>query len=469
MGRRRKSMLHLDFAGGLDGSYTAFAGAGLLIEAYRQGGIGERAERVLPRKRSSKGLTPGQMVECFVVGSALGMDCLEDMERLRQDQGLAAMLGYQPPAPETARQWLDRFLDRFQDEALLGERPAQGAFLPVESAGLAGLRQVSLRVVRAYVQAVRPKGSVVLDVDAHFVETAKEGARVCYEGYKAEQAMVVSWAETHLVLADEFREGNVPPSMHIEEQVDLAYEALPPEALPEKEWQVCVRSDSAAYEQDTLDHWHERKWRFAVSADMSPQLRAAIEALPEEEWQPWAQEGHGQLREWTEVPYVPSRRQESKDAPVYRYLAIRIRRQQGALFDEGETVRHFAVVTNWWDRDGRELLEWHREKQGTVEHVHHVLKNELGAGTYPSGKHGANAAWLRLQVITHNLLELLKAVALPPEYAKARPKRLRFAIFSHVGEVVRHAHRTLLRVLTQLWKGLLRPGQARLCVSWGTT
>ena len=467
MGRRRKSMLPIDFAGGLAAAHTAFAGAGLLIETYRQAGIGDQAERVLPPKRSPKGLTPGQMVECFVVGSALGMECLEDMERLRQDPGLAAMLGYQPPAPETARQWLDRF----HDETLLKDRPVQGSFLPAESDGLVVLREVNRSVVHAYGQAVRPEGPVTLDVDAHLVETTKEDAKVCYEGYRAFQPMVVSWArpETRLVLADEFREGNVPASMHIREQVDLAFEALPPEAVPTEDWQVWVRSDSAAYEQDTLDHWHERKWRFAVSADMSPQLRAAIGAQPEAAWNPWAEEAHAQLREWAEVPYVPSRKQESKKAPVYRYLAIRVRRQQGALFEDGERVRQFAVVTNCWDWEGRAVLEWHREKQGTVEHVHHVLKNELAAGTYPSGKHGANAAWLRLQVITHNLLELLKAVALPPAYAKARPKRLRFAIFAHVGEVVYHARRTLLRVVTQLWEELLRPGRSRLFRAWEGT
>lgn len=49
------------------------------------------------------------------------------------------------------------------------------------------------------------------DVDAQLVETAKKGARYCYEGYRASQPMEVEWAETGLVLADELREGNVHP------------------------------------------------------------------------------------------------------------------------------------------------------------------------------------------------------------------------------------------------------------------
>ena len=51
------------------------------------------------------------MVESFMLLSTLGGDCLDDMKRLRENKGLEAMLGYRPPAPETARQWLDRFHD----------------------------------------------------------------------------------------------------------------------------------------------------------------------------------------------------------------------------------------------------------------------------------------------------------------------------------------------------------------------
>lgn len=455
---RSKSRLGVSYAGGLAQESTAFAGAGLLAELFRQSGVQKVAEGVLPPKRSPRGLSHGQMVEAFVLLSALGGESLEDMERLRQDGGLSALLGYVPPAPETARQWLDRFHD---EEAMRG-RPEQGSFLPPESEGLAGLSAVNRKVVSAYVGAVQPEGEVTLDVDAHLVESSKSDAKVCYEGYRAYQPMEVVWAETGLVLSEEFREGNVPASKDIEGLVEAAYEALPP-----GEWKVRVRSDSAAYEPEgVLDQWHERQWQFAVSADMSVSLRREVEALPREAWHTWKSEGRGMVREWAEVPFVPSRVKEKKDAPIYRYVAIRVRPQQGSLLEDG-AVRHFAVVTNRWEMEGQALLEWHRGKAGTIEHIHHILTNELGAGVYPSGKHGANAAWLRLQVLTHNLLQLLKAVALPAEYRHAYPKRLRFAVFTHIGQVVRHAGSTLLRVLSGIVEKLLRPGQRRvLAAHW---
>ena len=128
---------------------------------------------------------------------------------------------------------------------------------------------------------------------------------------------------------------------------------------------------------------------------------------------------------------VHQKKYERRDSQPYRYLAIRVRRQQGELFEDGVKVRHFAVVTNIWDTGGQELLEWQRGKAGTIEHIHHILNNELAGGVYPSSKHGVNATWLRLQVLTYNLLQLLKAAALPEEYATAHPKRLRFVIFTH--------------------------------------
>lgn len=448
---KKKSALGLALTGGLEVAMTPWAGIAPLIEAMRQIGVSSKADKVLPLKKTSKGLTSGQMVEAFVLLSTLGGECLEDMERLRRDEALPHMLGYSLPAPETARQWLDRF----HDEDLMKAQPLQGCFLPAETAPLAGLGEVSRHVVRAYIQNVKVGRRVTLDIDAHLVETDKSGAYYCYEGYKAFQPVEVCWAETGLVLADEFREGNVPASEGNRRLVDEAYQAL-----PSGDWEVYIRSDSAAYEQDNLDHWDRQGWKFAVSADMRPQLREAVGSLPPQSWNLMEEKGEV-IREWAEVAYVPSRKSEHRDLRPYRYLAVRLRRRQGELFGDGASVRYFAIVTNIWEMEGMALLQWHRGKAGTIEHVHHVLKSGLAAGVYPSGKHGANAAWLRLQVITHNLLQLLKAAVLPPEYAQAEPKRLRFAVFTGLGQIVCHARRVIMKVLKEIWATLIRAAQER--------
>ena len=123
-----------------------------------------------------------------------------------------------------------------------------------------------------------------------------------------------------------------------------------------------------------------------------------------------------------------------------------MRKRQGELFADGSEVKYFAVASNQWEWDAARLLAWQREKAGTIEALHEVLKNELAAGVMPCGRFGANAAWLRLAVMTHNVLTALKRLALPEKWLRARPKRLRFQIFCSPGKLVSHARKTWLRV-----------------------
>jgi hypothetical protein len=127
--KKYKSSLGVAITGGLTEQSTSWVRAGVLVELYGKADVEAATERALPVKKSSKGLKQSQMVESFVLLSALGGDCIEDIERLRQDEGLGAMLGYYPPAPETARQWLAKF----HDEEMMRERPLQGSFIPGES------------------------------------------------------------------------------------------------------------------------------------------------------------------------------------------------------------------------------------------------------------------------------------------------------------------------------------------------
>jgi len=157
--KESSEVLGVKIVGGLREKSTPWGGASLLIELFRRAGMDGVANKVLPAKGSAKGLKQGQMVEGFVLLSALGGDCVEDMQHLRDDVGLKGILGYRLPAPETARQWLDRF----HDEALMAGQPLQGSFIPAESRRLAGLREINRRTIWGYVEAIHPGWEVTLD------------------------------------------------------------------------------------------------------------------------------------------------------------------------------------------------------------------------------------------------------------------------------------------------------------------
>ena len=75
-----RGSLGVTITGGLVEQATSWAGAGLLVELYCNAGIEMAAEQALPSKKSLKGLKQSEMVESFVLLSALGGDCIEDME-----------------------------------------------------------------------------------------------------------------------------------------------------------------------------------------------------------------------------------------------------------------------------------------------------------------------------------------------------------------------------------------------------
>jgi hypothetical protein len=55
------------------------------------------------------------------------------------------------------------------------------------------------------------------------------------------------------------------------------------------------------------------------------------------------------------------------------------------------------------------------------------------------GLFGANAAWYRLTLLTYNGLTVLRGRALPERFHVARPKRLRYEVFTVPAEIHLHA------------------------------
>jgi hypothetical protein len=392
---------------------TSFGGLPLVMEAFRALGLRQSIRKHLRLQQRSGKYEEADYVESFVSLFVAAGDCLDDFHLLRQDAALGK-LGLKVPSPEAARFFLNAF---HQEEALVGQIPHQ-AFIPEETQLLMGLGEVNRDLIRKATRREAPWKATV-DIDATVMESDKREARVTYLGSRLLEVLQKAV-------------GVLPPSVRL----------------------IRVRSDSAAYVHELLDWCREEKKarssiEFAISADVSEELRAAIREVPEAAWKPLRKIKEKGLvvgrREWAEVEFVPSHPSRKKQMQPDRYLAIRIRPAQGQLFADGNAYHYFAVVTNMgWE--GERLLRWQRERCGTVEQVIDVLKNDLAGGTLPCKRFFANATWFRLNVLAYNVLSVLKRQSLPSTWWTTRLKALRFHLLRLAARVVSHGRRIYLKV-----------------------
>ena len=266
----------------------------------------------------------------------------------------------------------------------------------------------------------------------------------CWGG-RGYQPAALYWVEQDLVVADEYRDGNVPAAMDNLRLIQRGFQQLPATIT-----EYFFRADSACYDERVLQ-WLADPQRpggprgpigFTISADMSEALHRLCAAVAEAQWT-LVEERAEETVMGAEVEFTPG--DWPKAAWPLRYLVLQIRKTQGQLFAAGYDTKYLAVVTN---RAGAraDLIRWHWQKAGTIEAVHDVTKNELGAAVPPCGRFGANAAWYRLSLLTYNVLSALKSLALPAALSAARPKRLRFVLFTLAGRLLTHAGQLILRI-----------------------
>jgi hypothetical protein len=411
---------------------TARAGLPLVVETMRALGVDEVAGAELPAPRRQRGFAPAQKLEAIVTLIAAGGDRLEDVRVLAEDQGLEKLLGAPFPSPDAL---LD-FVGQFHDPTCWAERPPdKKAWVAPESQGLRALEAVNRALVAR--GADRGVTQATIDHDGTIIEAHKRDATVAYEGTRGFQPLVAVWAEQQLVVADEFRDGNVAGGEDPLSSVQRAFANLPPWVVERR-----FRADSAAYYTPLLKYLVRETIGFAISADMTKELRGCCTAVAPPRWALLDTREREQV-DVAEVEFTPG--DWPRAAWPLRYIALRFTPRQQALFERTGVTYH-AVVTNRHDLDAAQLVRWHREKAGTIEHVHRVLKDELGAGVLPSARFGANAAWFRLNALTFNVLTVLKRRALPERFRDARPKRLRYELFTLAGELVVHQSQLSVRV-----------------------
>lgn len=128
---------------------------------------------------------------------------------------------------------------------------------------------------------------------------------------------------------------------------------------------------------------------------MNAGVRKAIDGIDDDTWEPipyWLDDG-ADVAETTYRPFGPK-------APKVRRIVRRVRPTPGSQLSLLTEWSYHPIIT---DRVGATIdLEADHRRHAVIEDTIRDLKYGVGLNHLPSGKFGANAAWLALNVIAHN-------------------------------------------------------------------
>src|SRR5450759_4762033 len=140
-------------------------------------------------------------------------------------------------------------------------------------------------------------------------------------------------------------------------------------------------------------------------------------------------------------PRTPPFAQE-KDAVPVRLIVRRVRPTPGSQLAAFVLYDYHAFIT---DRVGDTLtLEADHRRHAEIENAIRDLKYGVGLNHLPSGKFGANGAWLAVQVIAHNLARWTARIGLGEGIVTT--KTLRRRLFGLAGRLTRSARRVRLHL-----------------------
>jgi hypothetical protein len=208
--------------------------------------------------------------------------------------------------------------------------------------------------------------------------------------------------------------------------------------------QLTVRADSAFYSKKVLATAAKFDVRFSVTARQDKRVRAAIDAIPDEAWQPipyWLSTPEVSGADIAETPFTVFTG-DKRHARQVRLVVRRVRPTPGSQLALFTAWDYHAFVTD------RTLplpeLEADHRRHAIVEQTIAELKS-AGLKHLPSGRFMANAAWLALAVMAHNLGRAVGQLA-GADLERATAATLRRKVFTVPGRLVHTGRRRHLRL-----------------------
>jgi hypothetical protein len=388
-------------------------------------------------------------VPALVAGMAAGADSIDDMDVLRH--GAMSTLFGGVRAPSTLGSHLRSYtwgnvaqLEK-AGRGFLAELARQSPLLP----GAGVLAFIDIDSMQKRVYGHHKQG-------AKFGHTKIQGKSLLVRGLNALAAVISTPIAAPVIAATRLRGGNAASARGA---ASLAAQAIGTARDCGCTGIIIVRMDSAFYNASVVSAIRGQGARFSVTVPMNSSVRAAVAAIPEGAWTAikypqavW----DDQLDCWTSDAEVAETQytafaSRKKQAVTARLVVRRVRdKNKKAPAGQGELFpawRHHAVFTD----SPFELVQAEGQHRG-----HAIVEQAFADVTsgplahLPSGHFAANAAWLSIAAMAHNLLRAAGALASLP-FAKARAATIRRDLIAVAARTARHGRGHLTLHLPEGW------------------
>jgi Transposase DDE domain group 1 len=357
----------------------AVANAGLVLASTLAGrlGIEQLVDDTLDLGQRAGAARPGRKLLTLVYSALVGGDSIDDSDVLRCGE-TERVLGQRVMAPST----LGTFLRSFTFGHV---RQLDRAFEAI--------------VARAWAAGAGPGlEPLTIDLDSTIVEVAghaKQGAGFGYTKRRGYHPLLATRAETGEVLHARMRKGSAQSQRGAERFVRELVQRV--RRLGAR-GPLLVRADSGFWSNKTIAALEQHGVRYSIGVSQHESVRRAIEAIPEQAWQPledYPAQGIAEIGEST----LSGRR-----------LVVRRTRLAGAQAELFPDWRHHAFIT---DRaEPLALVEREHRRHAQIELAIRDLKEGSGLNHAPSGRFFANAAWLLVSCLAHNLVRWIAQLGL---------------------------------------------------------
>jgi len=287
-------------------------------------------------------------------------------------------------------------------------------------------------------------GPLTIDLDSTIVEVhgrAKQGAAFGYTKVRGYHPQLATCAQTGQVLMSRLRGGSAGAARGA---ASFLTETISRVRNAGATGPLTVRADSAFYSKSMVATAVKFDVRFSITARQDRAVRAAIATIADDAWEP--------IPYWLSTPEVSGAdiaettftvfASDKRHARAVRLVVRRTRPTPGSQLALFTTWSYHAFITDH-DLPLPEVEADHR-RHAVVEQRIAELKS-AGLKHLPSGKFMANAAWLALTVMAHNLGRAVGILA-GTDLDRATAATLRRKVFTIPGRLVQTGRQRRLRL-----------------------